>query len=151
MAPYLSSLCKNLYASCGDCHLWADVYRPKKVPVHWSCKLEVSIPVGWCPLPYQLLNLVDITCGANDQERTSVVTSSITLVYLPVDDPLKFFKIFTLIIFSLFSHKKLFRDKTPPKVEQEKKFFFFLFFFLRKISPELTTANPPLFAEEDCP
>lgn len=84
MAPYLSSLCKNLYASCGDCHLWADVYRPKKV--HWSCKLEVSIPVGWCPLPYQLLNLVDITCGANDEERTSVVTSAITLVYLPVDD-----------------------------------------------------------------
>ena len=27
-----------------------------------------------------------------------------------------------------------------------------LFFFLRKISPELTsTANPPLFAEEDWP
>ena len=25
------------------------------------------------------------------------------------------------------------------------------FFFLRKISPELTTANPPLFAEEDWP
>ena len=25
------------------------------------------------------------------------------------------------------------------------------FFFLRKISPELTTANPPLFAEEACP
>ena len=24
-------------------------------------------------------------------------------------------------------------------------------FFLRKISPELTTANPPLFAEEDWP
>ncbi|WP_220492936.1 hypothetical protein, partial [Klebsiella pneumoniae] len=27
----------------------------------------------------------------------------------------------------------------------------FFFFFLRKISPELTTANPPLFAEEDWP
>ena len=26
-----------------------------------------------------------------------------------------------------------------------------LFIFLRKISPELTTANPPLFAEEDWP
>ena len=26
-----------------------------------------------------------------------------------------------------------------------------LFFFLRKISPELTTANLPLFAEEDLP
>ena len=26
-----------------------------------------------------------------------------------------------------------------------------VFFFLRKISPELTTANPPLFAEEDWP
>ena len=25
------------------------------------------------------------------------------------------------------------------------------FCFLRKISPELTTANPPLFAEEDWP
>ena len=25
------------------------------------------------------------------------------------------------------------------------------FFFLRKISPELTAANPPLFAEEDWP
>ena len=25
------------------------------------------------------------------------------------------------------------------------------FFFLRKISPELTAANPPLFAEEDRP
>ena len=25
------------------------------------------------------------------------------------------------------------------------------FFLLRKISPELTTANPPLFAEEDWP
>ena len=28
---------------------------------------------------------------------------------------------------------------------------FFFFFFLRKISPELTTARPPLFAEEDWP
>ena len=28
---------------------------------------------------------------------------------------------------------------------------FFFFLFLRKISPELTTANPPLFAEEDWP
>ena len=26
-----------------------------------------------------------------------------------------------------------------------------IFFFLRKISPELTTASPPLFAEEDWP
>ena len=26
-----------------------------------------------------------------------------------------------------------------------------LFIFLRKISPELTTTNPPLFAEEDWP
>ena len=26
-----------------------------------------------------------------------------------------------------------------------------LFYFLRKISPELTTANPPLFAKEDWP
>ena len=31
-------------------------------------------------------------------------------------------------------------------------YFFVFFFFLRKISPELTSAaNPPLFAEEDCP
>ena len=30
-------------------------------------------------------------------------------------------------------------------------FFLSFFFFLRKISPELTTANPPLFAEEDWP
>ena len=29
--------------------------------------------------------------------------------------------------------------------------FFFLFFCLRKISPELTAANPPLFSEEDWP
>ena len=28
---------------------------------------------------------------------------------------------------------------------------FMLFVFLRKISPELTAANPPLFAEEDWP
>ena len=28
---------------------------------------------------------------------------------------------------------------------------YLFFFFLRKISPELTTANPPLFAEEDWP
>ena len=28
-------------------------------------------------------------------------------------------------------------------------FFFSFFFFLRTISPELTAANPPLFAEED--
>ena len=28
---------------------------------------------------------------------------------------------------------------------------FFCFVFLRKISPELTAANPPLFAEEDWP
>ena len=28
---------------------------------------------------------------------------------------------------------------------------FFIFFFLRKINPELTAANPPLFAEEDWP
>ena len=28
---------------------------------------------------------------------------------------------------------------------------FVLFFFLRKISPELTSVNPPLFAEEDWP
>ena len=28
---------------------------------------------------------------------------------------------------------------------------FLLFFFVTKISPELTTANPPLFAEEDWP
>ena len=27
----------------------------------------------------------------------------------------------------------------------------FFFFFLRKISPELTTAHPPLFAEENWP
>ena len=26
-----------------------------------------------------------------------------------------------------------------------------IFFFLRKISPELSAANPPLFAEEDWP
>ena len=31
------------------------------------------------------------------------------------------------------------------------KWLFFSFFFLRKISPELTSANPPLFAEEDWP
>ena len=30
-------------------------------------------------------------------------------------------------------------------------FFPYFFLFLRKISPELTTANPPLFAEEDWP
>ena len=29
--------------------------------------------------------------------------------------------------------------------------FLFCFVFLRKISPELTAANPPLFAEEDWP
>ena len=29
--------------------------------------------------------------------------------------------------------------------------FFLYFFFLRKISPELTTAGPPLFAEEAWP
>ena len=27
--------------------------------------------------------------------------------------------------------------------------WYYRFFFLRKISPELTTANPPCFAEED--
>ena len=30
-------------------------------------------------------------------------------------------------------------------------FFLSFFFFLRKISPELSAANPPLFAEEDWP
>ena len=29
--------------------------------------------------------------------------------------------------------------------------FIYLFMYLRKISPELTAANPPLFAEEDWP
>ena len=29
--------------------------------------------------------------------------------------------------------------------------FSFFFFFVRKISPELTAASPPLFAEEDWP
>ena len=29
--------------------------------------------------------------------------------------------------------------------------FFLIFYFLRKISPELTTTSPPLFAEEDWP
>ena len=29
--------------------------------------------------------------------------------------------------------------------------FLSFFFFFRKISPELTAANPPLFAEEDWP
>ena len=36
--------------------------------------------------------------------------------------------------------------------KRERPLFFFnkdLFIFLRKISPELTAANPPLFAEED--
>ena len=33
-----------------------------------------------------------------------------------------------------------------------KKFMlFYLFIFLRKISPEITAANPPLLAEEDWP
>ena len=30
-------------------------------------------------------------------------------------------------------------------------YFLSRFIFLRKVSPELTTANPPLFAEEDWP
>ena len=30
-------------------------------------------------------------------------------------------------------------------------FIIYLFIFFRKISPELTTASPPLFAEEDWP
>ena len=29
--------------------------------------------------------------------------------------------------------------------------YFLKYFILRKISPELTAANPPLFAEEDWP
>ena len=40
-----------------------------------------------------------------------------------------------------YSSKK---KKTKTKAE-------FAFFFFRKIRPELTTANPPLFAEEDWP
>ena len=34
---------------------------------------------------------------------------------------------------------------------QEEKQFVGFFFFSRKISPELTSANPPLFTEEDWP
>ena len=37
----------------------------------------------------------------------------------------------------------------PTHAEPVEKLL--LFFFLRKINPELTTANPPLFAEEDWP
>ena len=36
-----------------------------------------------------------------------------------------------------------------PHFQKQDRVFSFL--FLRKISPELTTANPPLFAEEDWP
>ena len=48
-------------------------------------------------------------------------------------------------------------SKFPSHLNKFGKSFSFLFlnlnffFFLRKISPELTTANPPLFAEDDWP
>ena len=39
----------------------------------------------------------------------------------------------------------------PPTHSLACPQIFFFFFFVRKISPELTSANPPLFAEEDWP
>ena len=44
----------------------------------------------------------------------------------------------------------LFGKGSLADVIQLRNFFFFFFFF-GKISPELTMANPPLFAEEDWP
>ena len=42
---------------------------------------------------------------------------------------------------------------SPPRVTLFflVPFFLFIYLFLRKISPELTTANPAVFAEEDWP
>ena len=57
-----------------------------------------------------------------------------------------------LVIINYCSGKKIIF-----KISQSKVIFIFLmksqciFFLLRKISPELITANPPLFAEEDWP
>ena len=41
--------------------------------------------------------------------------------------------------------------KATVNTESRCSGFFFSFFFLRKISPELTTGNPPHFAEEGWP
>ena len=40
---------------------------------------------------------------------------------------------------------------TPPWIPHCPEYFYYCYYFLRKISPELTTANPPLSAEEDWP
>ena len=42
-------------------------------------------------------------------------------------------------------------DSTSEMSEEDQEAYDFFFFFLRKINPELTAANPPLFAEEDWP
>ena len=39
----------------------------------------------------------------------------------------------------------------PTGLRVKCKLYLFSFFFLRKISPELTATNPPLFADEDWP
>ena len=57
-----------------------------------------------------------------------------------------FLKAGRLLVFLLLPH-------IPGRQDDftEPGFLQCLFFFLRKTSPELTTANPPLFAEEDWP
>ena len=50
-----------------------------------------------------------------------------------------------LFKFIIFFSKKL------VKLAITSYFYFYLFIFLRKMSPEITTGNPPLFAEEDWP
>ena len=47
--------------------------------------------------------------------------------------------------------KEHLESKSKRKFSVSAMFCFVLFFFLRKITPELTAANPPLFAEEDWP
>ena len=52
---------------------------------------------------------------------------------------------------SLCSPHFLHVDNWVQRLDQTQDQVFFVCLFFRKISPELTTANPPLLAEEDWP
>ena len=91
-----------------------------------SSKYNSVLPTQWCKCLASRVSVVDLAKASSSLERPGM------------DATLSFF---LLCLHGCFNHPS----------EAHGLSFFLFFFFLRKISPELTAANPPLFAEEDWP